>query len=63
MGLKPWDIAAGALLILEAGGFVSDLIGGERYMETGNVVAGNPKVFKAMLQTIRPTLTPELLEG
>ena len=63
LGLKPWDMAAGALLILEAGGFISDLIGGERYMETGNVVAGNPKVFKAMLQTIRPMLTPELLKG
>ena len=32
-------------------------------METGNIVAGNPKVFKAILQTIRPTLTPELLQG
>ena len=63
LGLKPWDIAAGALLIWEAGGFISDLIGGERFMETGNVVAGNPKVFKAMLQTIRPVLTPELLQG
>jgi myo-inositol-1(or 4)-monophosphatase len=50
-------------LILEAGGFVSDLIGGERYMDTGNVVAGNPKVFKAILQTIRPTLTADLLQG
>jgi myo-inositol-1(or 4)-monophosphatase len=63
LGLKPWDIAAGALLIWEAGGFVSDLAGGEQFMETGNVVAGNPKVFKAMLQTIRPTLTPVLLKG
>ena len=63
LGLKPWDMAAGALLIWEAGGFVSDLIGGEQFMETGNVVAGNPKVFKAMLQTIRPMLTPELLKG
>ncbi len=63
LGLKPWDIAAGALLIWEAGGFVGDLIGGERFMETGNIVAGNPKVFKAMLQTIRPTLTGQLTGG
>jgi len=63
LGLKPWDIAAGALLIWEAGGFVSDLTGGEQFMETGNIVAGNPKVFKAMLQTIRPTLTPALMHG
>jgi myo-inositol-1(or 4)-monophosphatase len=63
LGLKPWDIAAGALLIWEAGGFVSDLVGGEQFMETGNIVAANPKVFKAMLQAIRPTLTPDLLRG
>ncbi len=63
LGLKPWDMAAGALLIWEAGGFVSDLIGGERFMETGNVVCGNPKVFKAMLQNIRPALTPALQGG
>ncbi len=53
-GLKPWDIAAGALLVIEAGGLVSDLAGEERYMTSGNVVAANPKIFKAMLQTIRP---------
>jgi myo-inositol-1(or 4)-monophosphatase len=54
IGLKPWDIAAGALLIQEAGGLIADFAGAERYFESGNVVAGNPKVFKAMLKTIRP---------
>ncbi|HET6471460.1 MAG TPA: inositol monophosphatase family protein [Pseudomonadales bacterium] len=63
LGLKPWDMAAGALLIWEAGGFVSDLVGGERFMDTGNIVTGNPKVFKAMLQNIRPTLSPALARG
>ena len=60
IGLKSWDIAAGALLIQEAGGLVSDFAGEEHYLENGNVVAGNPKVFKAMLQTIRPHLTQAL---
>lgn len=53
-GLAPWDIAAGSLLIQEAGGLISDMQGGSNYLTEGNVVAGNPKVFKALLQTIRP---------
>ena len=60
IGLNPWDMAAGALLIQEAGGLISDFNGGNEYLESGNVVAGNPKVFKAILQTIRPHLTAEL---
>lgn len=51
-GLAPWDIAAGALLIKEAGGKISDAKGGEDYLTTGEVVAGNLKVFKEMLQVI-----------
>lgn len=57
LGLSPWDMAAGALLILEAGGLVSDFYGEERYLDNGNIVAANPKVFKAMLQVMRPHLT------
>lgn len=53
-GLRPWDIAAGCLLIQEAGGLVSDLQGGEDYMRQGDVVAGTPKVFKTLLQTLMP---------
>lgn len=60
IGLQPWDMAAGALLIQEAGGLVSDFGGGNTFLETGNLVAGNPKVFKAILQAIRPHLPPEL---
>jgi myo-inositol-1(or 4)-monophosphatase len=63
VGLKPWDIAAGALLVREAGGFVSDLVGGESFLETGNVVAGNPKVFKALLQALRPHLNVTMRKG
>ena len=54
LGLKPWNMAAGALLIQEAGGLVSGLKGGNDYFETGNIVAGNPKVFKEMLQRLHP---------
>ncbi len=56
MGLSPWDIAAGALLINEAGGLISDFNGTENYLNNGNVVAGNPKVFKQILQTVQPIL-------
>jgi myo-inositol-1(or 4)-monophosphatase len=60
IGLNPWDMAAGVLLIQEAGGLVSDFSGGNDYLDSGNLVAASPKVFKAMLQAIRPHLTPEL---
>lgn len=60
IGLSEWDMAAGVLLIQEAGGLVSDFAGGNNYMQSGNVIAANPKVFKAMHQQIRPHLSPEL---
>ncbi len=62
-GLAPWDMAAGALLITEAGGLVGDLSGENRYLETGNIVAGNPKVFVELLKTLEPYLTPALKRG
>jgi myo-inositol-1(or 4)-monophosphatase len=58
-GLKKWDMAAGVLLIQEAGGLVGDMSGGHDYFQSGDVVAANPKVFKAMLQAIRPHLPPD----
>lgn len=54
--LSPWDIAAGALLVTEAGGIVSDFEGKENFLESGNVIAGNPKIFKALLTTIHKTV-------
>ncbi|MDR0379997.1 MAG: inositol monophosphatase, partial [Candidatus Accumulibacter sp.] len=51
-GVLPWDIAAGCLLITEAGGLVGDLAGGDTHLHTGNVIAGTPKVFSQLLQTI-----------
>jgi myo-inositol-1(or 4)-monophosphatase len=52
MGLSSWDMAAGALLVKEAGGLVGDFEGGERYLDSGNIVAGNPRTFKAVLQIV-----------
>ncbi len=60
LGLNTWDIAAGCLLILEAGGLVGDLQGGEGYLKSGHVVAGTPKVFAQLLQALAPHLTPAL---
>lgn len=54
MGLSSWDMAAGTLLIQEAGGLAGDFSGTENQMETGNIIAGNPRIFKALLQLIRP---------
>ena len=62
-GLSPWDIAAGALMITEAGGLVGDLEGEKRYLESGNVVAGSPRVFGDLMQTISRHLTPALREA
>lgn len=60
LGLRPWDIAAGALLITEAGGLIGDLRGEDGYMQSSNVVAGSPKVFAQLLQIIAPHLTDKL---
>ena len=57
IGLRPWDMAAGAVIVREAGGFVGDAAGGDRFMATGNVVAANPKVFRDMLRVIRKSAT------
>jgi len=57
-GLSEWDIAAGALLVQEAGGLVSDFAGGNRYLDSGDIVAGNPKCFKAVLKTVNRLMPP-----
>ena len=60
IGLSPWDMAAGALMIQEAGGLVGDLQGNDGYLQKGMIVAGNPKIFPQMLQVIGSHLTPAL---
>jgi myo-inositol-1(or 4)-monophosphatase len=53
MGLSPWDMAAGALLIQEAGGLVGDLKGESGFMESGEICASTPKIFAALLEAMR----------
>ena len=53
-GLEPWDMAAGVLLIREAGGLVTDADGDEHYMDSGNIVTGTPKVLRELVKTIKP---------
>jgi myo-inositol-1(or 4)-monophosphatase len=60
LSLGPWDMAAGALLVTEAGGLIGDLEGNDGYLASGNVVAGNPKVFAQMLPLLGRHLTPAL---
>ncbi len=52
MVLSPWDMAAGAVLVLEAGGVVTDFQGGEDYMDSGHVVAGRAEIVEEMLRRI-----------
>jgi len=47
--LKPWDIAAGALLVTEAGGIAGEFNGEANYMKTGHIIAGSPKIFGQMV--------------
>lgn len=53
IGLSPWDIAAGSLIIEEAGGVITDFGGGDEYLSTGNVVAGNKTIQKELLSEVQ----------
>ena len=52
MHLHPWDIAAGVLLVREAGGMISDFQGGDKYLDNGHIVASTPRLFKSTLSTV-----------
>ena len=54
IGLKPWDLAAGVLMIQEAGGLVTDFENNHGYFETGNVICGNPRMHRILLDKITP---------
>jgi myo-inositol-1(or 4)-monophosphatase len=56
--LQSWDIAAGSLLVLEAGGLVTDFDGEGNYLQTGEIVAGTPKVFGQLLPVVRRNYKP-----
>lgn len=60
IGLAPWDMAAGALLITEAGGIVGDLEGKDGFMKSGRVVAGSPKIYEQLIHTLKPHVGPAL---
>ncbi len=57
--LNRYDIAAGILLIQEAGGLISDVIGGTRYFDTGNVLAANPHIYNGMLEITRAVFSED----
>ena len=60
LGLAPWDIAAGSLLVTEAGGAITDLQGKDQYLKSGNVAGGNIKILDGLLRHLAPHLTPAL---
>ncbi len=60
-GLSPWDMAAGCLLIEEAGGLLSDFRGEQNHLESGNLVAANPKIFPELLRRIQQSI-PDTLQ-
>ena len=62
MHLAPWDVAAGALLVTEAGGIVSDFSGGQRWLERGNIVGAAPKVHDELLSIIGRHVTEDELD-
>lgn len=55
-GLSIWDLAAGALIIREAGGIVSGLDGSENFLETGHVLCGTPKIYTAVAKLFGPDI-------
>ncbi len=55
-GLSPWDVAAGALILREAGGFATDRKGSNDVLESGTIVAGNEAIHKVLLKTIAKPL-------
>ena len=51
-GLNPWDLAAGLVIVREAGGYATELTGGKAMLETGNILAGNESVHRALLKLL-----------
>jgi hypothetical protein len=58
IGLSAWDIAAGGLLVTEAGGLIGDFRGEPGYLESGDVLAGTPKIFAQLVTQIGPLRVP-----
>jgi myo-inositol-1(or 4)-monophosphatase len=62
MHLAAWDVAAGALLVTEAGGVVTDFSGGQRWLDRGNIIGASPKVHAELLQFIARHVTEDELD-
>jgi myo-inositol-1(or 4)-monophosphatase len=62
VGLNPWDVAAGSLLVQEAGGLIGDLSGEGDFLHGGQVIAANPKIFAQMVTTLAPYRTEMMKE-
>ncbi|HID00433.1 MAG TPA: inositol monophosphatase [Piscirickettsiaceae bacterium] len=56
LNLRPWDIAAGALIVREAGGIVTDFAGGDNYLKSGNILAANPHIIREIAKVIAKTI-------
>ncbi|MDO5056193.1 MAG: inositol monophosphatase family protein [Lautropia sp.] len=56
VGLKVWDVAAGSLLVTEAGGLIGDFNGEADHLDNGQLLAGNPKMFSALIPVLQPVL-------
>jgi myo-inositol-1(or 4)-monophosphatase len=54
-GLKPWDMAAGIVILREAGGFITDMTGGKTMLESGTLIAGNEAIQRALKKVIAPS--------
>ena len=52
-GMQPWDFAAGVLIVREAGGLINDADGSDKFMQSGNLIAGNPKLQDFLLRGYR----------
>jgi myo-inositol-1(or 4)-monophosphatase len=60
IGVKEWDIAAGVLLVQEAGGVATDFSFNDKYLQSGNVIVGNPRMHQLMYHAIQPHVTDNL---
>ncbi len=54
VGLNPWDVAAGSLLVQESGGLIGDLAGESEFLHAGQVIAGNPRIFAQIVTALAP---------
>jgi myo-inositol-1(or 4)-monophosphatase len=57
--LAPWDMAAGIALVREAGGFVTDLDGGDEMLETGGILVGNADIHRELLKVLPSVVSPQ----